>query len=140
MIDLEQLQPLTEDSQLSAGERSFPLEAIIDSALCIGAGGSTGSLADKPIVRNAEGNLIIPGSHLKGRLRHECEKLARSLGWWVAESPNAEALCVEQVPTPFAHHNCYQVPGYLDYHCVISQIFGDPILPSRLVEIGRAHV
>jgi CRISPR/Cas system CSM-associated protein Csm3 (group 7 of RAMP superfamily) len=57
----------------------YDLTAVIDTALCIGAGGSSGSLADKSIVRNAEGRLIIPGSHLKGRLRHECEKITCAL-------------------------------------------------------------
>jgi CRISPR/Cas system CSM-associated protein Csm3 (group 7 of RAMP superfamily) len=69
------------------------LTAVIDTALCVGAGGSSGSLADKPIVRNAKGQLLIPASQLKGRLRHECEKLARGLGWQIFESPAAEKLC-----------------------------------------------
>lgn len=133
MIQLNNLLPSEKDRPMDRGEQSIRLQAIVDSALCIGAGGSTGSLADKPIVRNAEGCLIIPGSHLKGRLRHECEKLARSLGWWVAQSPNAKDLCVEQLPAVFAQQGCYQVPDYPDYHCFISQIFGDPILPSRLI-------
>ena len=132
------LTELCEERELADEcDRTFPLTLTIDSALCIGAGGSTGSLADKPIVRNAEGNLVIPGSHLKGRLRHECEKLARSLGWWVAEAPDPAALCPEAVPAEFSHHvgtdNPYQVIGYPGYHCAISQIFGDPILPSHLL-------
>jgi CRISPR/Cas system CSM-associated protein Csm3 (group 7 of RAMP superfamily) len=93
--------------------QTYPLAAIIDSALCIGAGGSSGSLADKPIVRNAAGTLIIPGSHLKGRLRHECEKLARALGLPVSESPNPGLMM--------------QTPD-----CVISKIFGNPHNPSCL--------
>jgi hypothetical protein len=36
---------------------TYTITAIIDSALCVGAGGSSGSLADKPIIRNSEGNL-----------------------------------------------------------------------------------
>ena len=87
---------------------------MIDSALCIGAGGSSGSLADKPIVRNAENRLIIPGSHLKGRLRHECEKLARGLGLTVSESPNPGLMMKKP-------------------ECVISKIFGNPVLASQLI-------
>ncbi|NJK53605.1 MAG: CRISPR-associated protein Csm3 [Leptolyngbyaceae cyanobacterium SU_3_3] len=104
--------------------------AIVDSALCVGAGGSTGSLADKPIVRNAQGQLIIPGSQLKGRLRHECEKLAQSLGWWIAEAPGANQLCPDDVKAEFRSH--YTVANYPGYHCLVSQIFGDPILPARI--------
>lgn len=103
------LTELTADVQSYV--QTYPLIATIDSALCIGAGGSSGSLADKPIVRNALGTLIIPGSHLKGRLRHECEKLARALGLAVSESPNPGSMM--------------QTPD-----CVISKIFGNPQNPS----------
>ncbi|MBW4690111.1 MAG: CRISPR-associated protein Csm3 [Komarekiella atlantica HA4396-MV6] len=113
------------------------LTAIIDTALCVGAGGSDGSLSDKPIVRNAQGQLIIPASQLKGKLRHECEKLARGLGWEIFESPKAETLCPteEQLKERVNSEslNFYQLNGYRGYHCLISQIFGNPILPSRVV-------
>jgi CRISPR/Cas system CSM-associated protein Csm3 (group 7 of RAMP superfamily) len=122
MITLDQLAP--------PSHPPIPICATVDSALCVGAGGSTGSLPDKPIVRNARGQLIIPGSQLKGRLRHECEKLARSLGWWIALSPGAEALCPDVVEERF--RECYRVPTYPGYHCLVSQIFGDPILPARI--------
>jgi CRISPR/Cas system CSM-associated protein Csm3 (group 7 of RAMP superfamily) len=100
-------------ANLTTQVQTYDIIAIIDSALCIGAGGSSGSLSDKAIVRNAAGTLIIPGSHLKGRLRHECEKLARSLELPVSESPNPGAM----MQTP---------------NCVISKIFGNPQIPSRL--------
>jgi CRISPR/Cas system CSM-associated protein Csm3 (group 7 of RAMP superfamily) len=97
---------------LTSDVTTYSITAVIDSALCIGSGGSSGSLADKPIVRNASGQLIIPGSHLKGRLRHECEKLARALHLVVSESPN---------------------PGLMmeTSNCVISEIFGNPVIASR---------
>jgi CRISPR/Cas system CSM-associated protein Csm3 (group 7 of RAMP superfamily) len=101
-------------NELRSDIQTYTLTAVIDSALCIGSGGSSGSLADKPIVRNADNRLIIPGSHLKGRLRHECEKLARSLGLTVSESPNPGLMM--------------QTQG-----CVISAIFGNPATASRLV-------
>ena len=112
---------------------NIPLTAIIDTALCVGAGGSDGSLADKPIVRNAKGQLLIPASQLKGRLRHECEKLARGLGWEIFESPKAETLCPTQEQVSSQFQSCYQIDGYKGYHCLISQIFGNPILPSRII-------
>jgi CRISPR/Cas system CSM-associated protein Csm3 (group 7 of RAMP superfamily) len=104
--------------------QTYTLTATIDTALCIGAGGSAGSLADKPIVRNAAGSIIIPGSHLKGRLRHECEKIARSLDWEVSRSPNPRNM-VEN----------YLIPQQNDPspHCIISSIFGDASLPSCLL-------
>ncbi|WP_315791730.1 RAMP superfamily CRISPR-associated protein [Fischerella sp. JS2] len=113
--------------------RTIQLIAVIDTALCVGAGGSDGSLADKPIVRNAKGQLIIPASQLKGRLRHECEKLARGLGWQIFASPQAETLCPTQAQVNPAFQSNYQLPNYQGYHCFISKIFGNPILPSRIV-------
>ncbi|WP_414754263.1 RAMP superfamily CRISPR-associated protein [Anabaena sp. CCY 9910] len=121
-------------STLSQGESKYwEINAIIDTALCVGAGGSSGSLADKPIVRNAQGQLLIPGSQIKGRLRHECEKLARALGWQIFYAPVATELCPNKSQVWSQFQEIYQVTGYKGYHCVVSQIFGDPILPSRVM-------
>jgi len=114
-------------------ERWKKVTAIIDTALCVGAGGSSGSLADKPIVRNVRGQLLIPGSQIKGRLRHECEKLARALGWQIFYAPVATELCPNEGQVLSEFREIYQVSGYKGYHCVVSQIFGDPILPSRII-------
>ncbi|MEH2022873.1 RAMP superfamily CRISPR-associated protein [Nostoc sp.] len=124
-------------NELSNSNRveTYTITAVIDSALCVGAGGSSGSLADKPIVRNSERNLLIPGSQIKGRVRHECEKLLRGLGWEISESPNAGRMVIrrDNAPAKFQRHE-YEISGYeYTYHCLISQIFGDPILPSRVI-------
>jgi CRISPR/Cas system CSM-associated protein Csm3 (group 7 of RAMP superfamily) len=121
--------------QLSNSVETHKITAIIDTALCVGAGGSSGSLADKPIIRNAEGNLLVPASQIKGRLRHECEKIARGLGWEICESPSAEKMVIRRQNAPVKFQRSqYEVPGYDEtYHCLISQIFGDPILPSRVM-------
>ncbi|MFN6540313.1 MAG: RAMP superfamily CRISPR-associated protein [Nostoc sp. EkiNYC01] len=114
---------------------TYTITAVIHSALCVGAGGSSGSLADKPIVRNSERNLLIPGSQIKGRVRHECEKLLRGLKWEISESPNAGRMVIhrDNAPAKFQRDE-YKIPGYEHtYHCLISQIFGDPILPSRVI-------
>lgn len=113
--------------------QTIQLIAVIDTALCVGAGGSDSSLADKPIVRNAKGQLVIPASQLKGRLRHECEKLARGLGWQIFASPKAETLCPTEAQVNPRFKSDYQLAGYQGYHCFISKIFGNPILPSRIV-------
>ncbi|MBD2775413.1 RAMP superfamily CRISPR-associated protein [Iningainema tapete] len=111
------------------------ITAVIDTALCVGAGGASGVLADKPIVRNSEGNLLIPASQFKGRLRHECEKIARALGWAISESPSAEKMVIRRANAPIKFRRSeYELPGYNEtYHCLISQIFGDPVLPSRVI-------
>jgi CRISPR/Cas system CSM-associated protein Csm3 (group 7 of RAMP superfamily) len=112
---------------------TLELTITINSALCVGAGGSSGSLADKPIVRNAQGQLIIPASQIKGRLRHECEKLASALGWQIFYAPVATELCPNEQQVSSQFREIYKVIGYKGFHCVVSQIFGDPILPSRVI-------
>jgi len=126
---------------LSVTQSAIQLTAYIDSALCVGAGGSTGSLADKPVVRTASGQLLIPGSQLKGRLRHECEKLARGLGWPICESPTPKVMCpqvglhdprFQRDDYTINHHDRF-ADGQPQHHCLICQIFGNPALPSRLM-------
>lgn len=109
------------------------LTAIIDSALCVGAGGSDGALADKTIIRNARGQLIIPASQLKGRLRHECEKIMRGLGWQIFYSPTTEELCPNETQVLERFREQYRISNYRGYHCPVSQIFGNPIYPSRII-------
>lgn len=132
-------------ASLTNRTETFSITAIVDSAICVGAGGSSGSLADKPILRNAANNLVIPASQVKGRLRHECEKIARGLRWPICQAPAAgmmrlrraeaddENPSVAQYIAQFQRDD-YIIPGYPDtYHCLVSQIFGDPILPSRII-------
>jgi len=119
--------------------QSLSLVAVIDTALCVGAGGSSGSLADKPILRTAEGRLVIPASQLKGRLRHECEKLARALKWTVCESPKAVTMCPQRLGlTEDFRREEYDVgdrhpDDSTRYHCLICQLFGNPSLSSRVI-------
>ena len=92
----------------------------------------------KPIVRNAEGNLIIPASHLKGRLRHECEKLARGLGWDICDSPNPQTMCPQRADVSGnfqrdEYRICDEITAEETHHCLICQLFGNPALPSRLL-------
>lgn len=125
---------------LQTTQASISLTAFIDSALCVGAGGSSGSLADKPIIRAADGHLLIPGSQLKGRLRHECEKMARGLGWPICESPVPQTMCPQvglPEDSPFRRTDYATGQRFADgrpqHHCLICQIFGNPALPSRIV-------
>lgn len=120
---------------LSNSLQTYTITAVVDTALCIGAGGSSGSLADKAIVRNAEGNLLIPASQLKGRLRHECEKILRGLKWDTCYSPNPQNMCPQRAGlSGNFERTAYEVLGYEEeYHCLICQIFGNPVLPSSVI-------
>lgn len=48
--------------------------------ISVGAGGSSGSRADKGILRDGYGRPIIPGSQVKGKVRHTAEALVQALG------------------------------------------------------------
>ncbi len=110
---------------------SLQLTAVLDTALCVGAGGSTGSLADKPIIRTARNQLLIPASQLKGRLRHECEKIVRGLKWAICESPNPSTMCPQRLNlSERFERNEYRINDR--YHCLICQIFGNPALPANV--------
>lgn len=127
---------LTQINQVAS--ELIDLTAIIDTALCVGAGGSSGSLADKPILKTADGHLVIPASQIKGRLRHECEKLTRALGWPTCVSPVAQTMC----PQVGLSNPAFQIEDYAlnltfadsrpQHHCLICQLFGNPALPARL--------
>lgn len=91
----------------------------VDTALSVGAGGAGGVLADKAIVRNRRNQLVLPGSHLKGRLRHACEVIARSQDLKVCDSPRAETMCPQS-------KNVERPP------CPICVLFGSPAQPSPL--------
>jgi CRISPR/Cas system CSM-associated protein Csm3 (group 7 of RAMP superfamily) len=76
------------------------------SAFSIGAGGSSGTLADKSIVRDGWDRPIIPGSQLKGKLRWAVEQLLR--GWG------------EDIPAPF------EVPQRVELATKVRDLFGSP--------------
>ncbi|MGR3277623.1 RAMP superfamily CRISPR-associated protein [Acaryochloris marina NIES-2412] len=133
-----QLRELISSSAQTSPAETFSLKAIIDTALCVGAGGSSGSQADKPILKTAEGRLVIPASQLKGRLRHECEKLTRALGWPTCEPPTAQTMC----PQVGLGDSTFQLEHYNlgttfaddreQHHCWICQMFGNPAMPSHI--------
>jgi CRISPR/Cas system CSM-associated protein Csm3 (group 7 of RAMP superfamily) len=138
------LSNITQPDSAARPAETISLTAIIDTALCVGAGGSSGSLANKPILKNAEGRLVIPASQLKGRLRHECEKLVRALGWPVCESPAAQRMCPQRAGFSLEekqkfNRDSYKLqskPGQVHdenhHHCLICQLFGNSSLPARL--------
>lgn len=99
-------------------ELQIGLTLLVETALSVGTGGSAGVLADKTIVRTQLGALILPGSHLKGRLRHACEALARAKGIAVCRSPRPEAMC--------PHAAGVTAP------CAICRLFGSPSYPGAL--------
>jgi CRISPR/Cas system CSM-associated protein Csm3 (group 7 of RAMP superfamily) len=84
----------------------------------VGAGGASGTLADKVVTRNAKNEFIIPASQVKGKLRHACEQLLRAQDVMLCQPPQPEQMCpnADGVKSP----------------CLLCQIFGSPAHQSRL--------
>ena len=102
------------------------LQVVFDTPFTVGIGSSTGSLADKPLYRDALGRPVIPGSSLKGKARHRCEQILRGLTGMphsACRSPNPETMC----PRDSVRLN----KGEFGY-CPICQIFGGPSYPAAL--------
>ena len=85
----------------------------------VGAGGVTGTLADKVVTRDARGRFIIPASQVKGKLRHACKQLLRAQGVPLCHPPQPERMCPhdEDVKSP---------------PCLLCKVFGSPAERSRL--------
>ncbi|HXH13080.1 MAG TPA: RAMP superfamily CRISPR-associated protein [Alphaproteobacteria bacterium] len=91
------------------------IDLAVVSALCVGStADAQGIGVDKVTARDADGKLIIPGSTLKGRLRWECERVARALGWAVCHAPRPDTMCPYDLPLQDGR------PSF----CIVCEIFG----------------
>ncbi len=87
--------------------------------LSVGAGGSAGSLADKSIVRDGRGRPIIPGSQLKGKLRHAAERLLTAVGQPVPTDFNDQTTA-SVIRTLFGTNGGERAPlRFTDLVCVV---------------------
>ena len=116
--------------------RPFRLSLTIKllTPLSSGAAGAGAVMADKVVVRNGLGEYIVPGSQLRGTLRHACERLLRALGPTDAlcHGPRPEQMCpqvdntaIRQIPDPYAPDSTIRC-------CAICAVFGSPYFPSPL--------
>ena len=101
-------------------ELQIALTVTSRTALSVGGGGSSGTLADKSIVRDGWNRPIIPGSQVKGKLRWATEQLLRGLG--------------QDVPTPFEGSKREELPT------VVRARFGSPQQRSPLYFADLAGV
>jgi len=88
----------------------------------VGTGAMGETQTNKPTIKDARQQPFIPGSALKGRLRHTCERLARSL------LDDDRAAC--HAPDPAT--TCPLDPAWLDQYCPVCRLFGSPRRPSTL--------
>ena len=66
---------------------------------------------DLPVIRDVRGVPYVPGSSIKGRVRAEAERIARSMGYEVCEAPNPDNMCGSKVDSE-------------ERLCIICKIFG----------------
>ena len=100
-------------------EVKISLALTFETPPSVGAGGASGTIADKVVTRNASGAFVIPASQVKGKLRHACEQLLRAVGAQLCTPPRPERMC------PYAKDT-------LASPCLLCEIFGSPFQRSRL--------
>jgi hypothetical protein len=74
------------------------LTVALDTPLSTAGRAARGSAFPRDLARDSWGRLIVPATHLKGRLRHACLQLARALGLAACtaaapHAPEARAAC-----------------------------------------------
>jgi CRISPR/Cas system CSM-associated protein Csm3 (group 7 of RAMP superfamily) len=92
----------------------LPITVHVESPLHVGTGYAQG-LVDRTVMRNQEGNVYLPGSSFKGRLRDACERLARHYGVSVCGAPRPTDMCRAWHP------------------CLVCRVFGSPGQESGLI-------
>jgi CRISPR/Cas system CSM-associated protein Csm3 (group 7 of RAMP superfamily) len=95
---------------------SLDLSLLFESPLLSVSSGVEEAFVDRSAVRATDGTLVLPASSLKGRWRHACEQVLRTLGSRipVCEAPRPDRMC--------------SGPDL----CPACALFGCPARPSRL--------
>ncbi|GIV96502.1 MAG: hypothetical protein KatS3mg057_1159 [Herpetosiphonaceae bacterium] len=120
---------------MSAITLQIDLTITVVSSLSVGAAGSSGGLADKVLLRDGRNRPIIPGSQIKGRIRHTCERIARTLGCAVCDSPDPQRMCPydQRIQRRASEQFHIERAGGAALQCVICALFGSPAYPSPLI-------
>ncbi|HEX6290113.1 MAG TPA: RAMP superfamily CRISPR-associated protein [Herpetosiphonaceae bacterium] len=113
------------------------LTITLITPLCVGATGSSGGVADNELQRDGWGRPIIPGSQIKGRLRHACAQVARALGYPLCDAPYADRMCpsdaaIARAATEAFHRQRALARTAMPRQCDVCALFGSPTYPSPL--------
>jgi len=102
------------------------LTITIETALSVGGSGALGGMSGKGLLRDAWDRPFLPGSQVKGRVRHACEAIARTLypSQPICQGPRPQFTCpqVKEVIADQPHQR----------RCLICEIFGSTFWPSPL--------
>jgi CRISPR/Cas system CSM-associated protein Csm3 (group 7 of RAMP superfamily) len=92
------------------------LTVMFEAPFNVGTGAMAGLPTDRPTILNGRNRPYVPGSSLKGRLRHRCEQLLRTITadpYAACHSPAPDRMC------PLDEH-------WLGQFCPICRLFGSP--------------
>lgn len=103
-------------------EITLRIYADFAAPFLVGTGALGDTLTNKPTIKNGRQQPIIPASAFKGRARHQCEQLLRTL------QANEHAVC--HAPDPA--NTCPLDSHWLNKYCPVCQLFGSPKRPSPL--------
>jgi|CXWK01.1.fsa_nt_gi CRISPR/Cas system CSM-associated protein Csm3 (group 7 of RAMP superfamily) len=98
------------------------LAVVFTTPFNVGAGALAEQLTDRPTIKDGWYRPLLPGSALKGRLRHTTEALLRTL--------RQDDLAACRSPSPDT--TCPLDPARLGDYCPICRLFGAPRRPSPL--------
>lgn len=117
---------------------------VFDTAWRIGSGKEGDTMSDLGVMIDTQGQPILPGSSLKGKLRSTCEALSHALGLSACMlNSNASGInCTSDVQHYHSIHKEYQetlkqgVEARLqwieDNTCDVCKLFGSPVKAGRL--------
>lgn len=102
--------------------------------LSSGAAGAGAVLADKTVVRNGLGEYILPGSQVRGTLRHACERLLRTIApeGSLCNGPRPDQMCPQVASPNIRTVADPYVPNGRIRCCPLCAVFGSPYFPSPL--------
>lgn len=100
------------------------IRIVFKTPFNIGSGALADSLADNPTLKDATLVPVLPGSSLKGRTRHECERIVRTL------TDDENAVCHGPAPDNMCPLDPARIGRSDEKGCPICHIFGSPWLPG----------
>ena len=117
---------------------------VFDTAWRIGSGKEGETMSDLGVVLDSNGNPVLPGSSLKGKLRSTCETLSHALGLSACMLNHAASgvSCTSDVNYYHSARNDYQqayqkglrsrLQWIDDNTCDVCKLFGSPVQAGRL--------
>lgn len=117
---------------------------VFDTAWRIGSGKEGETMSDLGVVLDSNGNPVLPGSSLKGKLRSTCETLSHALGLSACMLNHAASgvSCTSDVNYYHSVRNNYQqayqqgvqtrLQWIANNTCDVCKLFGSPVQAGRL--------